>query len=174
MVILPWFHCKKSVEQVSRFLTDKAEYDTDSKEWIYKTPKPGTTSDHLQSAHESIPRLVSVYGMDLPSLPCSTELSYRTKAQGRTLSITPKQRIAAETRKQIEDKDQHRINTSKRAAIEGTNSAIKSRHGAGKLRVRSHHKCRIIFGFTIMAHNFKQLLLSVKGDIRRSLQEAAR
>ncbi len=292
-----------AVKQVSRFLTDKAEYDTDSKEWVYKTPKPGTTSDHLQSAHdpdatcrkkreevhigyvanltetcsddnpvqivtdytikknnvadqtmahESIPRLVSVYGMEElyvdggysgeavhntaadqgvdmyytnmtgkessktslneftfegttvthcpaghPSIfslyddetsnilahfdketcqACPAQLSCPTvpRRQGRTLSITPKQRIAAETRKQIEDKDQHRINTSKRAAIEGTNSAIKRRHGAGKLRVRGHHKCRIIFGLKIMAHNFKQLLRSVKGDIRRSLQEAAR
>lgn len=90
------------------------------------------------------------------------------------VTITRKQQIAAETRKQIQDKNQHRINTSKRAATEGTNSALKRRHGAGKLAVRGQHKCQTVFGFKVLAHNFKQTVRYVLGDIRRSLQDAER
>ncbi|MGI6544019.1 MAG: transposase [Limnochordia bacterium] len=90
------------------------------------------------------------------------------------LRITPKQRVAAETRKQIQDDERHRINTSKRAAIEGTNSALKRSHGVRKLRVRRHHRCRIIFGLKMMARNFKQLLRFATGDVRRSIQDARR
>ncbi len=94
--------------------------------------------------------------------------------QAGVVSITKKQRIASETRKQIRDKDQHHINTSKRAAVEGTNSAMKRGHGASKLAVRGLHKCRTVFGFKALAHNFKQMVRSVFGDIRRSLQDAER
>ena len=96
------------------------------------------------------------------------------RRNGNTLSITPAKRIAAETRKQLRDKKQHKINTSKRAAIEGTNSALKRSHGADKLRVRGHNKCQVIFGFKVLAHNFKQLVRYIRGDIRRSLQDALR
>jgi len=90
------------------------------------------------------------------------------------LRISPKQRVAAETRKQIQDNEQHRINTSKRAAIEGTNSALKRCHGVRKLRTRRHHRCRVMFGLKIMAHNFKQLIRFATGDVRRSIQDARR
>jgi len=96
------------------------------------------------------------------------------KKQAQTLSISHKQRIAAETRKQIQDPKQHRINTSKRAAIEGTNSEMKRTHGAEKLRVRGVHKCRTLFGFIAIARNVKQALRCFRGDKRRSLQDAER
>lgn len=95
----------------------------------------------------------------------------RKKAQ--TITITESQRMAAETRKKIEDKTQHRADVSKRAAIEGTNSTIK-RNGAGKLRVRGQHKCKTIFGFIMMGHNFRQLHRYMVGDVRRSLKDAER
>jgi hypothetical protein len=88
--------------------------------------------------------------------------------------ITRKQRIAQKTRRQIEDKEQHRVNTSKRAGIEGTNSAVKRKHGAEKLAVRGHHKCQIVFGFKALAHNFKQTVRCKLGDIRRSLIDKER
>lgn len=47
-------------------------------------------------------------------------------------------------------------NTSKRAAIEGTNSALKRAHGIGKLRVRGLNKCNVVVGLKITAHNFKR------------------
>ena len=48
-------------------------------------------------------------------------------------------------------------NTSKRAAIEGTVSAIKRGHGAQKLTVRGQIKSALVMGFKCIAHNFQQL-----------------
>lgn len=45
-------------------------------------------------------------------------------------------------------------NTSKRAGIEGTNSALKRGYGLGKLRVRGQSKCSVVTGLIITAHNF--------------------
>ena len=96
------------------------------------------------------------------------------KLKAHTLRITKKQRIAAETRKQINDKQLRKANTSKRAAIEGTNSCVKRASDGGKLRIRGLNKSRITFGFNIIAHNVKQLLRWSRGDKRRSLLDAER
>jgi len=45
-------------------------------------------------------------------------------------------------------------NTSKRAGIEGTNSALKRKYGLEKLNARGQNKCAIVTGLIITAHNF--------------------
>jgi hypothetical protein len=60
---------------------------------------------------------------------------------------------AAQQRSKIEN--ERRQNTSVRAAIEGTNSALKRAHGLGKLRVRGQAKCTVVVGYKVIAHNFK-------------------
>jgi hypothetical protein len=60
---------------------------------------------------------------------------------------------AAKQRLKIDS--ERRQNTSDRAAIEGTNSALKRAHGLGKLRVRSQAKCTVVVGYKVIAHNFK-------------------
>jgi hypothetical protein len=55
-----------------------------------------------------------------------------------------------------------RANTSKRAAIEGTNSALK-RKGMEKLRVRGGVKCRIVCGYKILAQNISRFVKLVNG-----------
>ncbi len=102
------------------------------------------------------------------------ECPVKPRKQSHSVSITHKQRVAADTRKQINDKDQSRKNTSKRAATEGTISAIKRGHGAGKLAVRCQNKCQVVFGLKVLAHNFKQIVRQKTGDIRRSLLDANR
>lgn len=67
--------------------------------------------------------------------------------------INKKAIIAAEQREKI--KSEHQQNTSIRAAIEGTNSALKRAHGLGKLRVRGQAKCTVVVGYKVIAHNFK-------------------
>lgn len=91
-----------------------------------------------------------------------------------SLRVTLTQRIAAQTRKQIQDEAQHKENTSKRAAIEGTNSALKRRQGVDKLRVRRQHRCRVSVGLRMIARNAIQLIRFVTGDVRRSVQDATR
>ncbi|AFV10421.1 transposase domain-containing protein DUF772 [Thermacetogenium phaeum DSM 12270] len=65
--------------------------------------------------------------------------------------------LAAETRQEMADSQCRRENTSKRAAIEGTVSAIKRGHGAQKLTVRGQIKSALVMGFKCIAHNFQQL-----------------
>lgn len=90
------------------------------------------------------------------------------------LTVTKRKQIAAEARKQINDKKQHRENTSKRAAIEGTNSCVKRGQGDGKLQVRGLNKSRVVFGFIVLGRNVRQLLRWCSGDKRRSLVDAER
>lgn len=78
--------------------------------------------------------------------------------------ITPKALAAAQTRKSI--KENRKLNTSKRAAIEGTNSALK-RTGANELRVRTLIKTRIVFGLKVISRNIRQLWRYFAGDFRR-------
>lgn len=49
-----------------------------------------------------------------------------------------------------------RENTSKRAAIEGTNSALKRSQGLDKLSVRGQLKCSIVVSYMVTAQNFKR------------------
>ena len=67
--------------------------------------------------------------------------------------IDKKAIIAAEQRQKIQHECHQNIST--RAAIEGTNSALKRAHGLGKLRVRGQAKCTVVVGYKVIAHNFK-------------------
>ncbi|EGD50331.1 hypothetical protein TheetDRAFT_2865 [Thermoanaerobacter ethanolicus JW 200] len=61
---------------------------------------------------------------------------------------------AAKQREKIECRCEE--DKSKRAAIEGTNSALKRGHGLSKLRVRGLVKCRVNVGLKVLAQNFKR------------------
>ena len=62
-----------------------------------------------------------------------------------------------------------RENTSKRAAIEETNSALKRSQYADKLRVRNKEKCKLQIGFKIIGYNFKQFHRSIKKAFKKRL-----
>jgi hypothetical protein len=94
--------------------------------------------------------------------------------EAHRLTITKKNRVAAETRDQLNDQEKHKENTSKRAAIEGTISCVKHDQGAGKLRVRGLNRSSVMFGFIAIGRNVKQLLRWRRGEKRRSLQDAER
>lgn len=90
---------------------------------------------------------------------CSLKENCPVKIQKKkaVLKVSQKAVIAAATRKELTDKEQHRANISKRAAIEGTNSALKRGQGADKLEVRGQVKCSLVVGMKIIGHNFQQL-----------------
>lgn len=79
------------------------------------------------------------------------------------LRINQKAVEAAQQREQIEA--EHQENTSARAAIEGTNSALKRTHGLGKLRVRGQAKCTVVVGLKVIAHNFKMFARCISGTM---------
>jgi len=56
-------------------------------------------------------------------------------------------------------------NTSKRAAIEGTISALK-RKGCAKLRVRGRIRCTVVFGLKVIAQNIQRLTNLINGHYK--------
>jgi len=86
--------------------------------------------------------------------------------------VNQKTLIAGEIRLKIEDKEQRREATSKRAAIEGTNSTLKRAQGLDKLSVRGIIKSTLAVGTKLIAHNFRQLTRFFNGDIRKKVKES--
>lgn len=78
-----------------------------------------------------------------------------------------------EARERKEDKSARKEATSKRSAIEGTNSSLKCSQGAGRLKVRGKVKATLVTGMKIIGHNFKQLVRFLNGDIRKKAAEIA-
>lgn len=105
---------------------------------------------------------------------CPLKENCRVKFQKKDTVLRVNQRTldSEETRLKIEDKAQRQVNTSKRAAIEGTNSALKRAQGADKLSVRGIIKSNLVIGTKLMAHNFRQLTRFFKGDIRKKVRES--
>lgn len=57
--------------------------------------------------------------------------------------------------------------TSKRAAAEGSISAVKRAQGAGKLKVRTHPKVKVVMGFKMLGRNIRQMVRFFQGKIRK-------
>jgi len=77
---------------------------------------------------------------------------------------------AAKQREKIECKCEE--NKSKRAAIEGTNSALKRGHGLSKLRVRGLVKCRVNVGLKVLAQNFKRFARYMLERAKKAIAES--
>jgi hypothetical protein len=105
---------------------------------------------------------------------CPQKEICRVKFQKKdtVLRVSQKALYAEETRLKIEDQELRKEATSKRAAIEGTNSALKRAHGAGRLNVRGIIKCKLVVGAKIIAHNFRQLTRFFKGYDRRKVPKS--
>lgn len=85
--------------------------------------------------------------------------------------MTQKALTSEESRMKITNREERKETTSKRAAIEGTNSALKRAHNVDKLNVRGIVKCKLVLGAKITAHNFRQLARFFRGDIRKKVLE---
>jgi hypothetical protein len=67
-------------------------------------------------------------------------------------------------------KDERKENTSKRAAIEGTNSELKSRHGLDDVRVIGIDKVTINTGFKMTACNFKRFAKNCLNTFKKAVK----
>lgn len=83
----------------------------------------------------------------------------RRQKKAYALRVSEKSIIAQTNRLKLEAN--RKENISKRAAIEGTNSAIKRCHGADKLKVRGQHKCNVVIGLKVIAMNIKRVAKSL-------------
>jgi len=77
---------------------------------------------------------------------------------------------AAKQREKIECRCEG--NKGKRAAIEGTNSALKRGHGLSKLRVRGLVKCRVNVGLKVLAQNFKRFARYMLERAKKAIAES--
>jgi hypothetical protein len=104
---------------------------------------------------------------------CPLKENCRVKFQKKdtVIRVNQKTLVAEETRLKIEEKEKRQEATSKRAAIEGTNSALKRAEAIDKLNVRGIIKSTLSVGTKIIAHNFRQLNRFFKGDIRKKVKE---
>jgi hypothetical protein len=75
--------------------------------------------------------------------------------------ISKKSLLAAKARGDLADSEKRLEFTSKRVAIEGTNSAIKRGLDAGELDVRTMPKCQTVFGLKMIGHNFRQFVRGI-------------
>ncbi len=73
--------------------------------------------------------------------------------------------IADQTRASIKIELQE--NTSQRAAIEGTNSALKRGHGADNIKVRGLYKSKVIMGLKFTALNFKKFARCITSQVEK-------
>jgi hypothetical protein len=98
--------------------------------------------------------------------PLSKQCHVKVQKKDCVIRIDKKSIETAKQRTKIEN--ERRQNTSDRAAIEGTNSALKRAHGMGKLRVRGQAKCTVVVGYKVIAHNFKMFARFMIEQIKNS------
>lgn len=97
------------------------------------------------------------------------ECPVKLQKKEAVIRVSQKRLLADETRKNLEAGGQQEA-TSMRAAVEGTNSALKRAQGMGKLEVCGINKSRVVVGLKIVGHNFQQVLHCLK----RQAQKAAK
>jgi len=101
------------------------------------------------------------------SCPHRSNCPLKEQKKDMVVKISKKSILASQIRETVNDPHINRENTSKRAAIEGTNSAIKGCQGAKRLRVRGKIKCTLQIGFKVIGHNFKQIFRALTNQIKK-------
>ncbi len=100
--------------------------------------------------------------------PLRNTCPVKFQKQDTILRVSQKAVIAADVRAQMLGPGERRESTSKRAAIEGTNSALKRAQGMGKLRVRTQAKSTVVVGLKVMGHNIRQMVRFIQGNVRKA------
>jgi hypothetical protein len=130
-------------------------------------------ASHLDKRHEAIN---SHFDRErCQSCPLKQACRVKIGKRRASLRLPLKSLHAAEAREKIATKAIRRETTSKRAAIEGTNSSLKRSQGADKLSVRGIIKSTIVVGMKIIGNNFKRIknyfasLPKIRVEIKDSL-----
>jgi len=104
--------------------------------------------------------------------PFRQECPCKENKNDNTVRINKSSVEAANQRERL-NKDRAE-NTSRRAAIEGTNSALKQK-GLRKLNVRGKGKCVVVCGLKVIAQNVKRFIKYMRGgydNIKKNASEA--
>ena len=108
--------------------------------------------------------------------PCPRKENCPVKFQktSAVLRVQKKAILAANARTRIFCEPLRREATSKRAAAEGSISALKRSQGADKLKVRTHPKVQVVMGFKMIGRNIRQVFRFFQGKFRQHPAVAAR
>jgi len=90
------------------------------------------------------------------------------------LRVNHKSVLAAHARARTFAEPQRKEAVSKRAAAEGSISAIKRSQGGDKLRVRTHPKVQVVTGFKMIGRNIRQIIRYFQGETRRCTTASAK
>jgi len=99
---------------------------------------------------------------------CELRDQCHTKLQKRDCVVRINLKSVETARQREKVKAAKKENTSKRAAIEGTNSALKRGHGLDKLLVRGLNRCTAVAGFKVIAQNIRRFTKYMLGGYRKS------
>lgn len=143
-----------------------SKFEIEDKQKVLRCPaqhKP------LRTAFDDKEKILSAHFNRQICDQCPNKEICRVKFQKKDTVLRVSQKVlsAEETRLKIENQELRREATSKRAAIEGTNSALKRARGVNKLRVRGIIKSKLVIGTKIIAHNFLRLANFLRGYDRR-------
>lgn len=103
--------------------------------------------------------------------PVKDNCPVKIKKKSAVLRISRKTIFAAEARERMNVRSERKESASRRAAIEGTNSALKRSQGADKLRVRTKVKSSLVVGMKMIGRNIRQMVRFFRGDIRKKAAE---
>jgi hypothetical protein len=86
---------------------------------------------------------------------CEQRDQCRVKQQKKSFVVRINKEAITAAMQRIKIQNEHKLNISVRAAIEGANSALKRGQGLRKLEVRGQAKCTVVAGLKVITHNFK-------------------
>jgi hypothetical protein len=149
-----------------------SEFEIENKQKVLRCP---AQHNPLRTAFDEKEKILSAHFNRQICDQCPQKAICRVKFQKKdtVLRISQKALNAEETRLKIEDRELRREAASKRAAIEGTNSALKRARGVNKLRVRGIIKSKLVIGAKIIAHNFLRLAKFLRGYDRRKARSSS-
>jgi len=97
----------------------------------------------------------------------------RLKGDSGIVQASQKAVLAAQTRARLHEGAEHDKAVPKRAAIEGTNWALKRRGRASKLRVRGLARVKVVMDLKVIDHNFRQIARFFQDRVKRHASSLA-
>ena len=104
---------------------------------------------------------------DCSQCPLKEQCPVKRQKKDYVLRTSEKSFQASRVRDELNNHKVKCHNISKRAAIEGTNSALKRSQGAGELRTRGITSCGVVMALKVIGHNFTQYWKGMTKQLRR-------
>jgi len=146
-------------------------FEIDQRQRIRACPEKQTP---CRSAFDKQSHILSAHfdGEICKSCPRREECPVKLQKKQAVIRVSQKRLLSDETRTKLEAGGRQEA-TNRRAAIEGTNSALKRGQSMDKLQVCGLHKCRAVVGLKIIGRNFQQMLHCLNRQAKKLAKELA-